>query len=62
MAHMKAPYGTFFLLTNTKKMIHEEKIDRCKGSFHLMYDLFIQGSKAGEYEMQIDYEEDKVNR
>ena len=58
----ESPYGTFFLLTDTKKMIHEVEHDRCKGHFHLIYDLFIQGSKAGEYEMQIDYEEVKVNR
>ncbi|MCJ7841588.1 DUF1934 domain-containing protein [Lederbergia sp. NSJ-179] len=51
--------GTLFLTTDTKRLIHHETNDGCTGRLSLAYELAMQGTVAGYYEMDIDYEEDK---
>jgi len=56
-----SPFGSFFLSTKTKQLIHHEEENSLDGRFSLIYDLSMQGSLAGQYEMHIDYKEDTVN-
>ncbi|MCR2821335.1 DUF1934 domain-containing protein [Lederbergia panacisoli] len=46
--------GNIFLMTDTKKLSHEE------GKLSLAYDLSMQGTLAGYYEMELEYKEDKL--
>ncbi|MCJ8007883.1 DUF1934 domain-containing protein [Lederbergia wuyishanensis] len=46
--------GTIFLTTDTKILSHEE------GKLSLAYDLSMQGTLAGYYEMDLEYKEDKL--
>lgn len=54
--------GTLFLTTNTKQFTHHETNDHCDGQLHLAYELSMQDTLAGFYEMKIVYEEDEVNK
>ena len=55
-----SPFGSLHLSTRTQRMIHRQSEHTCEGRFSLLYDLSMQGSPAGHYEMQIDYKEDPV--
>lgn len=57
----ESAYGTFLLMTDTQTLEHTEQVDPCKGRFYLVYDLYMEGTKAGTYQMEIKYEEDHVN-
>ncbi|MBS4218859.1 DUF1934 family protein [Bacillus sp. FJAT-49711] len=46
--------GSLFLMTDTKKLNHED------GKLSLAYDLSMQGTLAGYYEMDLEYKEDKL--
>lgn len=52
------PYGVFNLKTLTKRMVHEFKEETSTGSIDLMYDLNMQGAKAGAYHLTIAFEEE----
>ncbi len=54
--------GTLFLTTDTKQFVHHETNDHCDGRLHLAYELSMQDTLAGFYEMEIVYKEDEVNK
>ncbi len=54
----ESSYGSLFLTTKTKHLKHQQSEDTCEGQFSLIYDLYMQGTQAGQYEMKIDYKED----
>lgn len=53
-------YGTLFLTTHTKMLQHHQEADGIHGQLRLAYDLTMQGSTVGHYEMNINYKEDMV--
>lgn len=53
----ESTFGNLFLSTNTKGLSHREESEGV-GSLKLAYDLSMQGTLAGYYEMEINYKED----
>ncbi len=54
--------GTLLLVTKTEKLVHKQTKDQessnINGRFHLKYELEMQGSIVGDYEMIIQYKEE----
>ncbi|MFC5466487.1 DUF1934 domain-containing protein [Lederbergia graminis] len=55
-------FGHLFLTTKTKRLQHTEQNNECEGALHLAYELAMEGTVAGYYEMDIHYEEDMVKK
>lgn len=51
-------YGSLLLSTDTKELSHRKHEEKCEGEIKLDYTLYMQGTHAGHYEMQINYRED----
>lgn len=54
-------YGSLLLSTDTKKLALQERADKCEGTINLGYDLYMQGTHAGKYDMEIQYREETGN-
>ncbi|WHY81673.1 DUF1934 domain-containing protein [Siminovitchia fortis] len=54
-------YGSLLLSTDTNKLAHHEYDDKCEGKINLGYDLYMQGTHAGKYDMEIQYREETGN-
>jgi uncharacterized beta-barrel protein YwiB (DUF1934 family) len=54
-----SPYGTMLLSTETKQLEHDKEHsgELVEGTFSIQYDLWMQDSIAGNYEMVIHYKE-----
>lgn len=50
--------GSLLLTTNAQKIFHEENKDTREGQIQLHYDLSMQGTAVGHYQMVINYKED----
>lgn len=57
----ESEYGSLLLSTFTNKLAIHELDHTCEGTIHLGYDLYMQGTHAGKYDMKIQYWEDKGN-
>ncbi|WP_233569834.1 DUF1934 domain-containing protein [Falsibacillus albus] len=56
----ESPYGTLMLISKTSELKHsQEKEKAVDGRFQLKYQLILQGSSVGVYEMNIDYKEEQ---
>ncbi|PMY01093.1 DUF1934 domain-containing protein, partial [Pseudomonas sp. MPR-R5A] len=55
----ETPYGVFEMMTLTKRMVHSFEEDKSMGSIDLLYELKMQGSRAGTYHLAITFEEEK---
>ncbi len=53
------PFGELLMITDTKELQHRWNSESSKGTIEVLYDLSIQGSKAGTYKLQIVFEEEK---
>ncbi|WP_249412681.1 DUF1934 domain-containing protein [Siminovitchia fordii] len=51
-------YGSLLLSTDTKRLAHLEHGGKCEGTINLGYDLYMQGTHAGKYDMEIQYREE----
>ncbi len=51
--------GTLLLTTKTKKLSHTKNLSRTEGDFNLSYELIMQGSPVGDYEMSINFKEEE---
>jgi uncharacterized beta-barrel protein YwiB (DUF1934 family) len=51
--------GTLLLLTKTKQLSHKRKNSEKSGEIRLDYQLMMQGSTVGNYEMLITYKEEE---
>jgi uncharacterized beta-barrel protein YwiB (DUF1934 family) len=51
--------GTLLLTTKTKKLSHTKNLDKTEGDFNLSYELMMQGSSVGDYEMSINFKEEE---
>lgn len=56
----ETPFGTLQMETTTQKINHTFDQDKQKGNIDLVYDLSIQGSYAGTYNLQISFEEERA--
>lgn len=54
----ETPYGVLEMVTLTKRLEHFYNEEKGYGSFDILYELNMQGSKAGTYHMTIIFEED----
>ncbi|WP_082892620.1 DUF1934 domain-containing protein [Rossellomorea aquimaris] len=50
--------GTLMLTTKTKNVSHTQVDSKVEGDFNLSYELNMQGSPVGDYEMSINYKEE----
>ncbi|MFC0475881.1 DUF1934 domain-containing protein [Robertmurraya beringensis] len=53
------PFGELLMITDTKELQHRWNSENSIGTIEVLYDLLIQGSKAGTYKLQIVFEEEK---
>lgn len=53
------PFGELKIVTETKELRNKWDEQTNKGSIEVLYDLIIQGSTAGTYQLQISFEEEK---
>jgi uncharacterized beta-barrel protein YwiB (DUF1934 family) len=51
--------GTLLLTTKTKKLSHTKNLAKTEGDFNLSYELIMQGSSVGDYEMSINFKEEE---
>lgn len=51
-------YGSLLLSTDTRKLSLHEHDAQCEGKIRLGYDLYMQGTHAGKYDMEIQYREE----
>ncbi|MCA1055064.1 DUF1934 domain-containing protein [Rossellomorea aquimaris] len=51
--------GTLLLKTKTKKLSHTKHLSKAEGDFNLSYELIMQGSSVGDYEMSINFKEEE---
>ncbi|XXM72805.1 DUF1934 domain-containing protein [Lysinibacillus sphaericus] len=51
--------GTLLLTTKTKKLSHTKNLSKTEGDFNLSYELIMQGSPVGDYEMSINFKEEE---
>jgi uncharacterized beta-barrel protein YwiB (DUF1934 family) len=51
--------GTLLLTTKTKKLSHTKNLNKTEGDFNLSYELMMQGSSVGDYEMSINFKEEE---
>jgi uncharacterized beta-barrel protein YwiB (DUF1934 family) len=51
--------GTLLLTTKTKKLTHTKNLTKAEGDFNLSYELNMQGSPVGDYEMSIHFKEEE---
>ncbi|WP_425383195.1 DUF1934 domain-containing protein [Rossellomorea oryzaecorticis] len=51
--------GTLLLTTKTKKLSHTKNLSKTEGDFNLSYELIMQGSSVGDYEMSINFKEEE---
>jgi uncharacterized beta-barrel protein YwiB (DUF1934 family) len=56
--HYESKYGTMPMRTKTKSVSHEWNEEKREGRFVFDYELFMQGSLLGQYEMEIAYKEE----
>lgn len=54
-------YGSLLLSTDTKRLTLQEHDNKCEGTINLGYDLYMQGTHAGKYDMEIQYREETRN-
>lgn len=52
------PFGELQIMTETKELQHRWNSETSEGRIEVLYDLSIQGSKAGTYSLQIVFEEE----
>jgi uncharacterized beta-barrel protein YwiB (DUF1934 family) len=52
--------GTLMMTTKTSKLTHTANRTRNDGEINLSYQLYMQGSPVGEYEMNISYKEEGI--
>ncbi|WP_059352039.1 DUF1934 domain-containing protein [Bacillus coahuilensis] len=53
----ESPHGTFLLQTHTKELSHTETAEG-EGTLRIRYELRMQGSSVGNYDMKITYKEE----
>lgn len=51
-------YGSLLLSTDTRELLHMQHEEKCEGEIKLDYTLYMQGTHAGQYQMEIKYRED----
>jgi uncharacterized beta-barrel protein YwiB (DUF1934 family) len=51
--------GALMLTTKTKKLSHTKNLTKTEGDFNLSYELNMQGSPVGDYEMSINFKEEE---
>ncbi len=56
----ETPYGTFLMVTDTKRLSFEKAEDSPSGLIDILYDLNMNGNKNGTYHMTIQLKEEKV--
>lgn len=54
----QSPYGTMQAEAITKQLEHSFHLHTNEGNLNLLYDLNIQGTKAGTYHLKISYKEE----
>ncbi|WP_421382163.1 DUF1934 domain-containing protein [Bacillus salacetis] len=54
--------GTLMITTKTSKLTHTANRTRNDGEINLSYQLFMQGSPVGKYEMDISYKEEGIEQ
>ncbi len=57
-AHYKTPFGIIDMAAFTKELAHFYREQEKKGSVRIQYDLKMQGSLAGTYDLQLLFEEE----
>lgn len=55
----RTPFGLIDISTYTKDLSHSFEEDKKKGVVQIIYDLKMQGSHAGTYDLQLLFEEEK---
>ena len=56
----ETPYGTFLMVTDTKRLGMEKEAHSPSGLIDILYDLNTNGNKNGTYHMTIQLKEEKV--
>lgn len=54
--------GTLMITTKTLKLTHTANRVNNEGEIHLSYQLYMQGSPVGKYEMNISYKEEGITQ
>ena len=56
----ETPYGTFLMVTDTKRLGMEKEAHSPSGLIDILYDLNTNGNKNGTYHMTINFKEETV--
>lgn len=55
----ETPYGTFLMVTDTKRLSFEKEAESLSGLIDILYDLNVNGNNNGTYHMTIQLKEEK---